>query len=122
MSFRLKVGKTIDTEVEFDLREGDAYSAHKVGLVLRRFDATQFDALMQRARDGAVDDFALLGEMIVAWRQDLVVDDADQPVAYSAEALECLCGVLGVRRLLAEKAIAAQIEGVRSAAADKQGN
>jgi hypothetical protein len=122
MSFRLKIGKVIDIDVSFEVREGQQYQAHKVGLVLKRLDATQFDALMQRARDGAVDDFALLGEMIVAWRQDLVVDDADQPVAYSAEALECLCGVLGVRRLLAEKAIAAQLEGVRSAAADKQGN
>jgi hypothetical protein len=122
MSFRLKIGKVIDIDVSFEVREGQQYQAHKVGLVLKRLDAAQFDELMQRARDGAVDDFALLGEMIVAWRQDLVVDDADQPVAYSAEALECLCGVLGVRRLLAEKAIAAQLEGVRSAAADKQGN
>jgi hypothetical protein len=122
MSFRLKIGKVIDIDVSFEVREGQQYQAHKVGLVLKRLDAAQFDELMQRARDGKVDDHGLLLEMVVDWRQSLVLDGNDQSAAYTAEAMECLCEVLGLRRLLAEKAISAQIEGVRAAVADKQGN
>lgn len=123
MGFRLRVGKTIDAEVAFELREeGDAYSLHKVALTLKRLDAEQFEQLMQRAKDGALDDDQLLAELTVGWRQALVLDDNDQPAAYSLEAMDCLLGLLGLRRLLAEKAIAAQLEAVRAAAADKQGN
>ena len=122
MGFRLRVGKTIDAEVAFELREGDAYSLHKVALTLKRLDAEQFEQLMQRAKDGALDDDQLLAELTVGWRQALVLDDNDQPAAYSPEALTCLLGLLGLRRLLAEKAIAAQLDAVRAAAADKQGN
>lgn len=122
MGFRLKIGKTIDAEVAFDLLEGDQYSSHKVALTLKRLDAEQFEQLMQRARARDISDDQLLAEMAVGSRQALVLDDNDQPAAYSPEAMTCLLGLIGLRRLLAEKAIAAQLDAVRAAAADKQGN
>jgi len=122
MAFKLKVGKIIETEVSVELKDGDQYRAHKIGLVLKRLDTAQFELLMQRARDGDLDDRALLAEMVSDWRQHLVLDENDQPAGYSLEAMDCMCSVLGMRRLLAEKAINAQLDGMRAAAPDKQGN
>lgn len=122
MAFKLKVGKIIEAEVSVELKDGDQYRSHQIGLVLKRLDTAQFELLMQRARDGNLDDRALLAEMVSDWRQHLVLDENDQPAGYSLEAMDCMCGVLGMRRLLAEKAINAQLDGLRAAAPDKQGN
>jgi hypothetical protein len=97
-AYRLKIGRTLDVPVKFALRDGGKDVAFTVTLVIKRPTLDEFTALIERVNTEAVTDRELLADCVIDWHQTLVLDDAtDKPVAYSPEAMDLMCSVLGLR-------------------------
>lgn len=89
MAFKLAIGNIIDFPVHLKVRDGGTVKDFKFSLLAKRIDAAQAKELMTAGTalgDQSIDDF--LKEHVTNWRgQALVLDEADNPAAYSLEAL-----------------------------------
>lgn len=124
MNYTLKIGATIDVPINFSLRDGAKDVPFSFALVANRLNARELKALGERlAEGGDYGDAEFLAEHVVDWRgQRLVMADDGQPAPFSREALDAMCTVVGLQRLLVEKLLAALVSGTRSADADKAKN
>lgn len=124
--YRLKIGRTLEVPVDVDLQDGAATVRVKIVLVVKRLESDAFAQLLDKlqATPPQLDDRALLGDVLVDWRQDLVLDGNDQPAALTPESLDAACTVIGLRGLMARRVIeglSQSFDPVREAEA-KRGN
>ncbi|MBN8493727.1 MAG: hypothetical protein J0M00_20150 [Burkholderiales bacterium] len=122
--YRLKIGRTLEVPVEVDLQDGAQTVRAKLTLVVKRLESEAFAELLDKLQDGKVDDRTLLIELLLDWRQDLVLDANDMPAPLSPEALDAACTVIGLRGLMARavvEGLSRSFEPVRQAE-DKRGN
>lgn len=124
MNYTLKIGATLDVPVSFSLRDGAKDVPFSFSLVANRLSAAELQALGERLKEGGdYGDAEFLAEHVADWRgQRLVLADDGQPAPFSREALDAMCGVVGVQRLLVEKVLAALVGGTKTADADKAKN
>lgn len=109
MAFKLAIGNVIDFPVHIKVRDAVALKSFKFSVQAKRIDADQAKDLMTegtRLGDQTVNDF--LVEQIIGWRgQCLVLDEADQPAAYSPEALAQVQTIPGASNTLYQTYLAA---------------
>lgn len=122
-AFTLKIGAHFDVPVALSLRDGGRDLTFSFTLVVKRIDLDQLKALLDRSAAGEMDDRTFLRDHVVDWRgQKLVLLDDGKPAAYSDEAMDVMCSVVGVQKLLAERVSKALFEGARSLDAEKAKN
>lgn len=97
MAYKLRIGNFIEVPIHLRVRDGGQTKDFKFHITGKRLSAEE-----ARSKLGGEGETAneTVGEFLKAhitdWRgQTLVVDEADQPAAFSAEALEALLSVAG---------------------------
>ncbi len=99
MALKLAVGNVIDVPIKITLQDGGSPREFAFTLEADRCDADQVQTLVKS--DGP-ETKAFLLEHVRGWRgQRLVLDDADQPAAFSPQALEVMLAVSGVQLIVA---------------------
>ena len=97
MAYRLKIADSIEFPVALKVRNGSAIEEHKFHLTAERLSADQAADLFRsdtERGDQTLREF--LHERLQGWRgQKLVVDEADQPAAFDAQALDALLSLPG---------------------------
>lgn len=98
MGFKLKICDEIEVPIHLKLRNGGRLDEFKFHITAKRLSADEArDKLTGEGEgaDGTVNDFLL--EHVIWWRdQKLVLDEDDQPAAFSKEAFSAMLGVAGV--------------------------
>lgn len=101
--FSLKIGRTLDVPVKFTLRDGARDVPFTVTLTVKRPTLDELRDLFDRLEAKTLGERELLAELVLGWQQTLVLGDDDKPAAYSAEALDLMCSVIGLRLHLANE-------------------
>lgn len=99
MAFKLNIGDVIEFSVKGSVNDGARSIPFNFALQGRRLQTAEYRDVLKPDSDVLIREF--LAENLTGWRgQRLVLDDADAPAAYSAEALACLLGVVGMEQTL----------------------
>jgi len=95
MAYRLVVADVVQVPVKFSVADGGRQAVFAFAFTAPRLPLEEFRALTEAESAETVDEFLM--RKVTGWSgQRLVVDEAGEPVAFSAEALRCMLGLVGV--------------------------
>jgi hypothetical protein len=99
MGFRLTIGDFLDVSVKGSVRDGARDVPFAFTLQAKRISTDAYRAALGDGSKVTVREF--LTENITGWTsQRLVLDDTDQPAAFSADAFAALLSVVGMEQTI----------------------
>lgn len=99
MAYKLVVADVVEVPVKFSVNDGGRQATFSFSLTADRLSQDDFRRMAADDGDTTVAEF--LAGHISGWRgQRLVIDDDGEPAAFSAEALACMLGLVGLAAIV----------------------